>query len=568
MNDLFLGFAVSLQINPSLPRLAWVVEVDRQDLRLDATIGNDVEYGPDFLVAGVWDGPFRDSAFDTTEAFFGTGVAVRDGAVTLVPSAAISDAIYYHVSQVGVTASNSLPLLLAAIGDQLDPGFALYDRVTESIHSGIDAYEKIVPTIHGQVARIFYRNLRITPSTIEEVDKPRPPHFSDFSSYLSYITEGYASIYKNIRDAGRHHRLDILSTQSSGYDTTAVNAIAAQHDIDNVFTISEPYELGAFVGAGRTSEESDDGTEICRALGIPVTPIERRQYQRSFDDEYLFYATTYRADSASFLGIKPHLQRTSVMLTGILGDNTWATDSFYKRYYRKNPYQVPEMLADDLRGMDIWAHGLSEVGIEWGFVLVSPIFIGARHRSEIFQLTMSEEMSPWRLGNDYDRPIARRIAEELGHVPRHLFGQHKLATLTSFALPPVPVNTELRREYFKFLREHRLASPFWTLAYRWVHRINARIHHGKFGYYRYPYYISRIISKLARRNISLPLLSQNLNGRLYCFCVNKRVSEYEAALKGESRMANAALPLDARCAADTSQHLARGSAGQFGGGAR
>jgi hypothetical protein len=42
---------------------------------------------------------------------------------------------------------------------------------------------------------------------------------------------------------------------------------------------------------------------------------------------------------------------------------------------------------------------------------------------------MSEKMSPWRLGNDYDRPIAHRIAEELGHVPRHLFGQRKLAPL-------------------------------------------------------------------------------------------------------------------------------------------
>lgn len=568
MNDSFLGSAISIQINPSLPRLAWIVEVDRQNLRMNATIGNNVEYGPDFLVAGVWDGPFRDGAFEKTEVFFGTGVTARGGAVTLVPSAAISDAIYYHVGQLCVTASNSLPLLLAAIGDRLDPGFAFYDRITASISSGIDAYEKIVPTEGGQVTRIFYRNLQITPGAVEEVDKAWPPHFGDFSSYINYLAAGYANVYKNTRDAGRRYRLDILSTQSRGYDTTAVNAIAAQHGVDKVFTIPEPYELGSFVGAGRISEESDDGTEICRVLGLPVTPIERRQFQRSFDEEYLFYATTYRADSASFLGIRPHLQHTSVMLTGILGDFTWDTDRSYERYYKKNPYHAPEMLAPDMRGMDIWAHGLSEVGIEWGFILVAPVCIGARHRSEIFQLTMSEEMSPWRLGNDYDRPIARRIAEELGHVPRHLFGQRKLATLTSFALPPVPVNAELRREYFKFLREYRLASPLWTLSYRWVHRINSRIYHGRHGYYRYPYYVSRIISKLARRNISFRLLSQDLNGRLYCFCVNKRVGEYEAALKGEVRMANVALPLDAQCAVDTSQYSARGSAGQFREGTR
>jgi hypothetical protein len=506
-------------------------------------------------VAGVWDGPFKDGAFENTDAFFGTGLIARGRSVTLIPSAGLSDAIYYHVSQKGLSASNSLPLLLADIKDRLDPRFAFYDRITESIHTGIDAYEKTIPTSHGQVARIFYRNLRITPNTIEEIDKPRPPHFSDFSSYLTYITRSYANIYRNVRDSGRRHRLDLLSTQSRGYDTTAVNAIAAQHGIDKVFTIPEPYELGAFVGAGRISEESDDGTEICRTLGLPVTPIERRQYQRSFDEEHLFYATTYRADSASFLGIKPHLQRTSVMLTGMLGDLAWATE----RYYRKHPgllgssdktmatvpQLMPEMLGDDLRGTDIWAHGLSEVGIEWGFIQVAPIFVGGRHRSEIFQITMSDEMSPWRLGSDYDRPIARRIAEELGHVPRRLFGQCKLATLTSFALPPVPVSAELRREYFKFLREHRLASLVWTMAYRVVHWINARIYYGRHGYYHYPYYISRIMSKLARRNVSLPLLSQNLNGCLYCFCVNKRVDEYEAALKDEVRVANTALPLGA-----------------------
>src|SRR3954464_8000709 len=180
MNDYLTGFSVSLQINSSLPRLAWIAKIDCQNLRMNATIGNDVEYGPDFLVAGVWNGPFKEGAFENTDAFFGTGLIARGRSVTLVPSAGLSDAIYYHDSQVGVTASNSLPLLLAGINDRLDPKFEFYDRITESIHTGIDAYEKIIPTSRGQVARIFYRNLRITPSTIEEFDKPGPPHFSDF----------------------------------------------------------------------------------------------------------------------------------------------------------------------------------------------------------------------------------------------------------------------------------------------------------------------------------------------------------------------------------------------------
>ena len=40
---------------------------------------------------------------------------------------------------------------------------------------------------------------------------------------------------------------------------------------------------------------------------------------------------------------------------------------------------------------------------------------------EIEYLACSDEMAPWSLGNDYDRPIPRRIVEEAG-IPRALFG--------------------------------------------------------------------------------------------------------------------------------------------------
>ncbi|MDE5832358.1 MAG: hypothetical protein K2H64_05150 [Desulfovibrio sp.] len=35
-------------------------------------------------------------------------------------------------------------------------------------------------------------------------------------------------------------------------------------------------------------------------------------------------------------------------------------------------------------------------------------------------------MLPWTLGNAYDRPVPRRLAEEAG-VPRELFGMRKAA---------------------------------------------------------------------------------------------------------------------------------------------
>ena len=378
-------------MNAALPKLAWIAEVDRADLVVNAVFGSSVECGRHFLVAGVWNGPFSAGEFAETDCFFGTGFVVRKDRVTFVPSVGITDAIYYSESGLRLVAGNSLPLLLAATEDRLDPNFTFYDRITQSIQAGIDSYEKSIPTEKGRVLRVFFRNLEVTKSRVEEIDKRRPPAFPDYSSYIRYLTENYASIYCNIRDADRQHRLDIVSTQSRGYDSTAVNTIASKYEVDTVFTVAEAKENGAFVGTRPASRDNDDGSDICEALGLSVTELDRHLFERSFEDEYLFYATTHRGDSANLLGMKPHLRRASVMLTGVLGDIIWGSEKYYlahrelltPRPENGDPKDVPavspEMLGHDLRGPDTWLHGLSELGLQWGLIQFGPAFIGGRN---------------------------------------------------------------------------------------------------------------------------------------------------------------------------------------------
>lgn len=508
---------VSFRINPALPRLAWLAKVDRDSLSVIATCGSRVECGRDFIVAGVWNGPFRVGDFATTDCFFGTGIIIRDDQVIFVTSAGMVDAIYYREHATSLIAANSLPLLLAVTGDQLDPHCTFYDQITRSLRAGIDGYRKSIPTSNGAANRVFVRNLKVTRSAIEEIDKRPPPPTGEFASYLRYLTENYARIYQNICDPDRNHRLDIVSTQSRGYDTTAVNAIATQHRIDTVFTIAEAKEVGGFVGIAPPSADNDDGSDICSVLGLTATSLDRRLYTRSFDDEHLFYASTHHAESANLLGMKPHLKRTSVMLTGLLGDVLWGTDP----------------AEDGSHGPDTWLHGIAELSLEWGLIQVYPAAIGGRNHSDIHRLSLSEEMAPWRLGNDYDRPIPRRIGEQIGGIPTDLFGRRKMAAVTEFASPPVPVGGPLRREYFAYLRQHRVASRLWRLSYRLVHRINARIIFRSPSRYRYVYYGGRILSKLARREVNIPMLYRRLDGRLYCLCVNKRVREYQEAMRGD-----------------------------------
>jgi hypothetical protein len=536
--------SLSIFLNESLPQFAWLAQIDTIDLSVNAVLGRSVEYGQDFLTAGVWNGTFADGRFEDTDCFFGTGLVARDESVTVVPSAATSDPIFFVESGRLLIVANSLPLLLGAIGDQLDPQFPGYHRITESIHAGINKYVKGIPTIKGQIQRLFVRNLVVQRARYFELDKTLPPNFTTFTDYLHYFDNNFAEICKNIRDPQRRVQLDIISTQSRGYDSTAINTIAAKYMLDNVFTVREAKQEGDFVSHNSRPQEADDGSEICANLGLNCTPLTRRLYISSFEEEGLFYASDAYAYSANFLGIKPYLRRPSVMLTGLLGDIIWATEIYYQghRELLKNPSAdigdagrsiLPEDLSDDLAGSDTWLNGVAEIGLEWGLIQFPPAFIGGRRLPDVYRITMSGEMAPWRLGSDYDRPIPRRIGEEIGGLPRGMFGQTKMATVTEFPVPPVPIGSKLRQEYFTFLRENNLLSHlFGPLTYRVVHKVNKRLVYHTPYRYRYIYYAERLLSRLTGREIAVPWVCSSLNARLYTFCVNGRAAEYAKSLAG------------------------------------
>jgi len=65
-----------------------------------------------------------------------------------------------------------------------------------------------------------------------------------------------------------------------------------------------------------------------------------------------------------------------------------------------------------------------EMRLRTNFVHLPPAYFGAGRADRLLAISKSEEMAPWTLWNEYDRPIARRMIEEAG-VPRELFGQTK-----------------------------------------------------------------------------------------------------------------------------------------------
>ncbi len=522
--------------NSSLPKLAWVAEVDRKNEIVTLFHGPSVEVRQNFFIEGVWNGPFQAGEFAETDCVFGTGGHLIDDSIRFVPSASIVDSMYYKEEGASVAVSNSLPLLLGYIGDHLDPRCLEYPDICDSIMLGINHYQRDIPTKMGKVRRQLYRNLNVSRESVTESEKRMPPTFGCYKEYREYLQDNYARIVANARDPARTKPLEILSTQSTGYDTTAVNALAGALGIDKVFTVTKAKTIGRLAHEEEGNAPNDDGSEICASLGLPCIPIDRRAFAEGFEDEHLFYSALFHNQDVNMLEICKRVSKPSVLLTGHGGAIWYPKASKVALSGGKD-----ELSGSELSSTDSGGQGMAEVRLAVGFIHLPFPHIGARRKQDILKITESTEMDPWRVGKLYDRPIARRIAEEAG-VPRTFFGQQKKGSVVIFSQPAIPYGKALRKEFFQYLADEKLltrfAAMFWPLV-RWVNSILAMRSKQR---YAVVYYAERVVSKLIGRHFRFKRIWLRLYGTLYCFCVNGAAQRYAEQLQirreGESRVAS------------------------------
>jgi len=499
-----------------LPKLAWLAEVDSARDEIALLCGDWVEVRDGFFVEGVWDGPFGKAEFHKTANIFGSGGVITPDGIVFVSSGCTTDYLYYRHDKEKLSVSNSLPFLLAHTQDELDPKHAGYTQACDSIVDGIDKYQPEIPTRNGAVQRLMFRNLVLENGKVRLDDKPLCEPFAQFADYAKFVRDRYANIVLNARDADRTREYKILSTQSKGYDSTAVNAFAAKFGIDTAFTVSQSKGSGAFAENDTESASDDDGTEIANRLGFPCVSIERRRFQQELEDEYLYFAGIANCEDLNFSGITPYIDSPSILLTGTLGELYYPATYYSSRF-------PGEPVGTDLRRGDLSGHGLTEVRLASGFVQLPLIYVGAQQRESITRITESKEMDPWRLNNAYDRPIPRRVAEEAG-VPRAWFGQKKMATAISYSRPNIPQGSKLRKEFFSFLVAKGLLKSWQIRLFRWVHRYNALLWFASPRKYSWMYYLSRAKLKITGKGLS-PIW-KDLDSSLYCYSVNKRIRDY------------------------------------------
>lgn len=508
----------------SLPALAWLAAADLESGEVRLFHGRFVEVTERFFVEGGWSGRFEEGEIAAAATVFGSGGALTNGAVTFVSSVATTDYLYHRRRDRTIVVSNSLPFLLAQDGDRLDATCRDYATINASIVDGVVDYLGDIPTEKGSVKRLMFRNLEITKDGTREIDKPSPPRFETYEDYVRYLRAQYQGLVGNLRAGRRRHgALRVYSTQSKGYDSTAINALAAPYGIDAAFTVTTGKAKGKFATDDKHRQVDDDGTEICRVLGIACIPIDRRAFEEERSDEYLYHASLDNNGDMNLAEVTDRAVAPAVLLTGCLGE----------MWYTRTESRIPDV-APTLKRWDLGNHGLTEVRLKAGIVQVAPVYIGATHRADIVRITESAEMTPWRLGVAYDRPIPRRIAESAG-VPRAMFGQNKMASVVEFPAPRVPFSRVLRRRYFDFLVRHGLRSRLQTTLFPAVHRINAHLHFVSAHQHRATYYLQRLVSKAIGRRWSLEQLWRDLDGSVFCFAVNLRIADYADALGGSAR---------------------------------
>jgi hypothetical protein len=418
------------------PALAWLAKCHRRDQKVTVFHGPKVETTDEWFCEAVWDGAFEDGNFDRTDIVAGSGGRLRDGGVTFVSGGATVDRLQSFDAPDGPLVSNSLACLLASIDARIDETSGRYIWLFRTIVKGVRHYTRQFPTFAGPVALTYFDNLTWNGRELATVTKPGMGRdFSSFARYHGFLQSSLQAVAANASDPRRRTRYDLLSTASSGYDSSTVTVLAKEAGASHVLCFDQ---------ARRGIDDS--GVPLARVLGMTPILVERSAWLPLELPEVPFVASDSHGGDVFFKGAESTLEN-KVLLTGYHGDKVWA----------KEVYSAVDenIVRGDQSGLS-----LTEYRLTIGMIHCPVSFWGVRQIKDLHAISNSEEMKPWDVPGDYSRPICRRIVESAG-MPRESFGQEKKATWVLLQKSTEFMSPSSTRDYLQWLRDRR-----WTFLSR------------------------------------------------------------------------------------------------------
>ncbi len=369
--------------------------------------GNAVEMYDNFFVSGVWDGDFEEGDFENCNFACCTGARNKGESVMFLTPHHINACIFAIRMDNNLYFSNSASFLLAFTDKNFDPDYYEFDNdfCCETLGK-----RNMEPPFHSHAPLldksqlIIYSFTKITVSKSLSIQLERRYsdfQFDDYKTYLSGLKTTLNLILINLSSSIRKYNYGMIATVSRGYDATTCATLAKEIGCDEAFTFNRPSHY-----------ENDCGTEIAKLLGYTKIHECDGDFAKS-NTEFIEAADFASGDSGALITFEAHkaLFKNKLLFCGFQGDEFWGIDH--------PPY---ENLYYPIEGSNSNSY---EIFLQTNTVLIMIPNIGADHASQIYDISLSDEMSPWRLGVKYDRPICRRIVEEAG-VPRELFGQKKV----------------------------------------------------------------------------------------------------------------------------------------------
>jgi hypothetical protein len=406
---------LEFELVSDLPRLAWAARLRKEERAVRILHGPWVETREDCFFEGAWDGPFQDCRFDQALTFVGSGARPADDGIVFVGPSHTFERLYSVRAGEELFLSNSLAFLLALSGEHLDPKYPhYYLNFLDYYRAGIRVKEKRLRLDGPRFVELHdCCNIAIQSDlTISRIEKPIGPPPRDYEDYAAFLFRTAERVFANARDRARRWGYRPVTMLSQGYDTTAVSALAAKAGCREAVTFRKSNSHVGYV--------DDSGAEIAPYLSLRVTEYERTDYdglpQRR---DHEFYIEPNGIDRE--LALMEEQLGGSLLLTGRFGERLWTrgpSATWGLPAFSGHPwFQQPTVYR-------IGGLALVEFRLRTGFIHFPLACSAGLHAPDIKAISESRAMDPWSVGGAYDRPIARRIAEDAG-IPRRLFGQIK-----------------------------------------------------------------------------------------------------------------------------------------------